>query len=204
MTVEEIDLYWLKPQDIMNYLPTDKTPGCGAKDWEEFAQMLVDKKVKAADCDKIDKAMAEAIDGALSVDIRLPESDPMQQKVPEPLFEYNSPDEGSPIIVTSNSVITHQILGLILNAAKVKAFVIPVDAQGLTYDNAVAGNFFTGMQVMKAITGSGISTKTTSHKMIIGGLGKDVRSSIERITKWNVEVGPVSGFELPMYLLANR
>ena len=31
-----------------------------------------------------------------SIDIRLPESDPMQQKVPEKLFEYNSPDENSP------------------------------------------------------------------------------------------------------------
>lgn len=203
MTVEEIDLYWLKASDLLNYLPDGGTPPCGAKDWAEFAQMLIDKKARAADCEMLDKAMAEAIDGALSVDIRLPESDPMQQRVPELLLEFNSPDESSPVIVTSNSIITQQILGLILNAAKVKAFVVPVDAQGLTYDNAIAGNFFTGMQVMKALTSSGISTKVRARKIIIGGLGKDVKSSIERITKWSVEVGPISGYEIPMYLLAN-
>lgn len=203
MTVEEIDLYWLKAEDLLNYLPDGGTPPCGAKDWAEFAQMLIDRKAKAADCDELDKAMAEAIDGALSVDIRLPESDPMQQKVPESLLEFNSPDKSSPIVMTGNSVITHQILGLILNAAKVKAYVIPVDTQGLTYDNAIADNYFTGMQVTRALTGSGISTKTTSRRVIIGGLGKDVKSSIERITKWRVEVGPISGYELPMYLLSN-
>jgi acetyl-CoA decarbonylase/synthase complex subunit gamma len=200
MTIEEIDLYWMKADDLAKYLPEG---GCsGAKDAAELAQMLIGKKLKAAACDKIDKKMAAAIDGVLSVDIRLPESDPMQQKVPEKLFEYNSPDAESPIIMTGNSIITHQILGLILNAAKVKAFVIPIDTMGFTYDNAVAGGNITPMQVMKALTESGISTRTMSKRMIIGGLGEGLKSSIERITRWSIDVGPVSGYELPLYLLS--
>lgn len=199
MVVEEIDLYWLKAEDLAKYLPEN---GCGeAKSALELAKMLIDKKLKAVDCDAIDKKMAEAIDGVLSVDIRLPESDPMQQKVPEKLYEYNSPDADSPIVVTGDSIITHQILGLILNAAKTKAFVIPIDSMGFTYDNAVAGGNVTPMQVMKALTGSGISNKSMSRKMIVGGLGSSLKSSIERITRWTVEVGPVSGYELPLYLL---
>jgi acetyl-CoA decarbonylase/synthase complex subunit gamma len=198
MTIEEIDLYWMKAEDLAKYLPEE---GCGAKSARELAQMLIDKKLKAVDCDKIDRKMAETIDGVLSVDIHLPESDPMQQKVPEKLFEYNSPDADSPIIVTGNSIITHQILGLILNAAKVKAFVIPLDTMGFTYDNAVAGRNITPMQVMKALNDSGISNKTPSKRMIIGGLGEGLKGSIERVTRWTVEVGPVSGYELPLYLL---
>lgn len=199
MVVEEIDLYWLKPEELSKYLPES---GCAdAKSAMELAQMLVDKKVKAVDCDAIDKNMAAAIDGVLSVDIRLPESDPMQHKVPEKLFEYNNPVSNSPIIVTGNSIITHQILGLILNAAKTKAFVIPVDSMGFTYDNAVAGGNVTPMQVMKALTESCISNKNMSRKMIIGGLGSNLKSGIERITRWSVEVGPTSGYELPLYLL---
>jgi acetyl-CoA decarbonylase/synthase complex subunit gamma len=199
MVVEEIDLYWLKAEDLAKYLPEG---GCGdAKSARELAQALIDKKRNAVDCGDIDKRMAETIDGVLSVDIRLPESDPMQQKVQEKLFEYNSPDADSPIIVTGNSIITHQILGLILNAAKTKAFVIPVDTMGFTYDNAVAGGNVTPMQVMKALTESGISNKNMSRKMIIGGLGSNLKSGIERITRWSVEAGPVSGYELPLYLL---
>jgi CO dehydrogenase/acetyl-CoA synthase gamma subunit (corrinoid Fe-S protein) len=199
MTVKEIDLYWLQAEDLAKYLPEG---GCGAKSAKELAQMLIEKKLKAADCGEIEKSMAEAIDGALSVDIRLPESDPMQTKVQEKLFEYNSPDESSPIIVTGNSIITHQILGLILNASKVKAFVIPIDTMGFTYDNAVAGGNITPMKVMTALTDSGIANRSTSRKMILGGLGANLKGNIERITRWTVEIGPVSGYELPVFLLS--
>ncbi|MDW5564333.1 MAG: hypothetical protein SA339_14055 [Methanomassiliicoccus sp.] len=202
MTIEEIDLYWMKAEDLAKYLPEG---GCnGARSAKELAQMLIGKKMRASDCATIDKEMAATIDGVMSVDIRLPESDPMQQKVTEKLFEYNSPDSSSPIIVTGNSIITHQILGLVLNAAKTKAFVIPVDSMGFTYDNACAGGNITPMQVMRALTESGISNKASSKKMIIGGLGESMKGNIERITRWTVEVGPVSGYELPLYLLGKR
>lgn len=202
MTIEEIDLYKLKAEDLQKYLPDGDASSCGAKSWTEYAQMLVDRKVKAADCGKLDKKMAAAIDAALSIDIQLPESDPMQQKVPERLIEFNSPDENSPILLTSNSIITHQMLKLIFDASKAKAFVIPVDTNGYTLDNSVVSGVLTPMAVMKAITDSGIAGKNSSRKAIIPGLAKDLKGNIERITRWSLEVGPVSGFELPMYLLS--
>ncbi len=204
MTVEEIDLYKLKAEDIVKYLPEGDSSTCGAKSWMEFAQMLIDMKVKAVSCAKIDKKMAEAIDAVLSIDIRLPESDPMQQKVPEKLFEYNSPDESSPVIITSNSIITHQILKLIFDRSKVKAFVIPVDTIGYTMDNSVVGGAFTPMAVMKAINDSGIAGRSSARKAMISGFASEQKSGIERITRWGLEVGPISGFELPMYLLAKQ
>jgi acetyl-CoA decarbonylase/synthase complex subunit gamma len=202
MTIEEIDLYKMKAEDIAKYLPDGDASACGAKTWDEFARMLVDKKAKASDCAKIDKKMAAAIDAALSIDIRLPESDPMQEKVAEKLIEFNSPDESSPILLTSNSKLTHSILKMIFDAAKVKAFVIPVDTNGYTLDNSVATGSLTPMAVMKALTDSGIASKNSSRRAIIPGLAKDLKGNIERITRWGLEVGPVSGFELPMYLLS--
>jgi CO dehydrogenase/acetyl-CoA synthase gamma subunit (corrinoid Fe-S protein) len=202
MTIEEIDLYKLKADDIVKYLPEGDSSASGAKSWAEFAQMLIDKKVKAVSCAKIDKKMAEAIDAVLSIDIHLPESDPMQQGVPETLFEYNSPDESSPVLITSNSIITHQILKLIFDTAKVKVFVIPVDTNGFTMDNAAVAGAFTPMATMKAINASGIANKTSVKKAMISGLAGDQKSGIERIARWSLEIGPISGFELPMYILA--
>lgn len=204
MAIEEIDLYWLKVEDVENYLPTDKGPPTGSKSWSEYAQLLIDKKTKAVDCSKIEKKMAEAIDAVLSIDIRLPESDPMQQKVTERMIEFNSPDEGSPILITSNSIITHQILKLILDRAKVKAFVIPVDTNGYTLDNSVVAGTLSPMAVMKALSDSGISSRTSTRKAILPGLAKDNKNGIERITRWSYEIGPISAFELPMYLLTDR
>ncbi|HSV42392.1 MAG TPA: hypothetical protein VLH13_03160 [Methanomassiliicoccales archaeon] len=202
MAVEEIDLYKLTAEDLMNYLPSGDSTSCGAKNWSEYAQMLVDGKVRATDCKKIDKKMAAAIDAVLAVDIRLPESDPMQQRVPDKLIEFNSPDESSPIILTGNSIITHQILKLIFDATKVKAFVIPVDTGGYTMDNSVVACAFTPMAVMKAITESGIAEKNSSRSALISGWARDLKGNIERITRWNLEIGPNSGFELPLYLIS--
>lgn len=198
MAIEEIDLYKLKAEDLVKYLPGQD------KDWTEFARKLIDKRAKAVECPKIDKKMAEAIDAVLSIDIRLPESDPMQQKVPEKLFEYNSPDEDSPVLITSNSIITHQILKLIFDRSKAKAFVIPVDTIGYTMDNSVVGGAFTPMLVMKAINDSGIGNKSSARKALISGLAVEQKSGIERITRWSMEIGPVSGFEIPLYLLARQ
>ena len=128
----------------------------------------------------------------------------MQQKVPEKVFEYNSPDESSPVIITSNSIITHQILKLIFDKSGAKAFVIPVDTIGYTMDNSVVGGAFTPMAVMKAINESGVGSKTSARKALISGLAGEQKSGIERISRWALEVGPVSGFEIPMYLLARQ
>ncbi|OPY31882.1 MAG: Acetyl-CoA decarbonylase/synthase complex subunit gamma [Methanomassiliicoccales archaeon PtaU1.Bin124] len=203
MAIEEIDLYKLKADEIENYLPTDKSPPEGYKKWGEFAQALVEGKVKATSCTKIDNGMAEVMDAVLSIGIRLPESDPMQQKVPQPLLEFNHPDESSPILITSNSIITHQILKLVLETAKVKAFVIPVDTNGYTLDNAVVAGAFSPMEVMKALTNSGITDKTSCRRAMLPGLAKDLKNGIERVTRWTYEIGPVSIFELPLYLKVN-
>jgi acetyl-CoA decarbonylase/synthase complex subunit gamma len=201
MTIEEIDLYKLKEEDLMRYLPDIDTPSCGGSPRADLARALVAGKMKAVECGAIDRKLAEVMDAVLGIDIHLPESDPMQQKVPERLFEYNSPDASSPVIITGNSVITHQILKLIFEASKIKAFVMPVDTNGFTLDNAVVEGVLTPLAVMKAITDSGIAAKTSGRRAVISDLAKGQKSGIERITRWTLEVGPVSGFELPLYLL---
>jgi acetyl-CoA decarbonylase/synthase complex subunit gamma len=146
--------------------------------------------------------MAAAMDAVLAIDIHLPESDPMQEKVPQTLFEYNSPDEDSPIILTGNSIVTHKILKLVFDATKVKVYIIPIDTNGYTFDNAVVAGQFTPMNVMKAINDSGIAAKNPARKAVISGLAKDLKGNIERMSRWSLEVGPVSGFELPLYLIS--
>lgn len=204
MTIEEIDLYKLGTEDVMRYLPQGERAACKAGSWSEFAQMLIDGAARAVECETIPPRVAAALDAVLSLDVRLPESDPMQQKVTESLIELNSPDENSPVLLTGNSVVTHRILRLIFDSARVPAFLVVVDTNGLTADNAVAAGAFTPLAVMKAITDSGIAARSSSRRIIIPGLAQASKSAIERITRWTAEVGPVSGFELPMYLLTER
>ena len=50
-----------------------------------------------------------------------------------------------------------------------------------------------GTLVMKAINVSGIANKPSARKALISGLVSEQKDGIERITRWSLEVGSVSG-----------
>jgi CO dehydrogenase/acetyl-CoA synthase gamma subunit (corrinoid Fe-S protein) len=204
MTVEEIDLHQLTAEDLAKYLPPEGCKEKGFAGSRALSEALVGKKVKASECKGIVPELADAIDGVLSLDLRLPESDPMMNKVEEKLMEINSPDSSSPVLITGNSVITKQILTAIFGKTKVKAYLVPTETLGYTVDNAVNENTFTAMSVLKGIGDSRIASKVDERRLILPGLAETAKSSIERITKWPAEIGPVSGFELPIYLASRK
>ena len=204
MTVEEIDLHQLTAEDLAKYLPPEGCKEKGFAGSRALSEALVGKKVKASECKGIVPELADAIDGVLSLDLRLPESDPMMNKVEEKLMEINSPDSSSPVLITGNSVITKQILTAIFGKTKVKAYLAPTETLGYTVDNAVNENTFTAMSVLKGIGDSRIASKVDERRLILPGLAETAKSSIERITKWPAEIGPVSGFELPIYLASRK
>jgi acetyl-CoA decarbonylase/synthase, CODH/ACS complex subunit gamma len=116
------------------------------------------------------------------------------------LIELNSPDNSSPVLVTGNSVITREILTTIFGKTKVKAYLVPTETLGYTVDNAVNENTFTAMSILKGISDSRIASMVNERTLFIPGVAEMAKSSIERITKWRVEIGPISGFELPIFL----
>jgi CO dehydrogenase/acetyl-CoA synthase gamma subunit (corrinoid Fe-S protein) len=81
---------------------------------------------------------------------------------------------------------------------------VPTETLGYTVDNAVNENTFTAMSVLKGIGDSRIASKVDERRLILPGLAETAKSSIERITKWPAEIGPVSGFELPIYLASRK
>ena len=200
MTVEEIDLHQLTAEDLAKYLPPEGCKEKGFAGRRALSEALVSRKLKASECKGMALELADAIDGVLSVDLRLPESDPMMNKVEEKLIEINSPDSSSPVLITGNSVITRQILTAIFGKTKVKAYLVPTETLGYTIDNAINENTFTAMSVLKAIGDSRIASRVDERRLILPGLAETTKSSIERITKWPAEIGPVSGFELPIFL----
>jgi len=201
MTIEEIDLYWLEGEGLRRYLPGKDCGQCGTPDCTAFANALLSRKGKAGDCPYLDRRMAEVIDSVCALDIHLGESDPMLRKVPDPLLEINGPDTSSPVVLTSSSVITVDILRQVLAAAGSRCFIVPMDTKGYTVDNSVHEGTITQMAVMKAMTGSGIGGRVSHRTLLIPGLAAELKSLVERISRWTVKVGPVSGFELPLYLL---
>ena len=53
MAVEDIDLYWMKAEDLAKYLPERGSAKAGANSAEALADKIIAKAVKAVDCPEI-------------------------------------------------------------------------------------------------------------------------------------------------------
>ena len=74
------------------------------------------------------------------------------------------------------------------------------DTKGYSVDNAIEEKRFTPFEILKTINETEIGSSVTHRNLIIPGLARHIAGQIKHVTGWEVIVGPVSGFELPLFL----
>jgi CO dehydrogenase/acetyl-CoA synthase gamma subunit (corrinoid Fe-S protein) len=202
MVVEAVDFYGMSPEDIVKYLPGKDCGNCGKTDCLGFAKALSEGTVKVEDCPEMEMRMKESLSGALSIKLEVHEADSSMSTVPETLFEINNPGPDSPVLVTGNCAVTIYVLKLIFEKTpNVSAWVVPTETKGFTIDHAVGMRLMTPMTIMKGLTNSAVAMKVSHRNIMIPGLCAGIEKQVEMMTKWKVEVGPRSGFELPAYIV---
>ena len=133
---------------------------------------------------------------------KAPETQPSMNTTSDGLIELNSPSEDSSVLITGNSGVTIKVLKLIFsNTPNASAFLIPTETKGFTIDHAAGMRLMTPMTVMRGLTSSAVAARVNHHKRIIPGLCAGIEKQLEQMTGWTVEVGPVSGFELPAFII---
>ncbi len=202
MTVEKVDFYGMSPEDIVKYLPSKDCGSCGYKTCLDMAVALSEGKAKVKDCPEMALRMAEGLEGALSIKLEVHEADASMSTVPDALIELNSPGPDSPVLITGNCGVTIYVLKLIFDRAPgVSAYLVPTDTKGFTVDHASAMKLVTPMSIMRGLTNSAVAGKVGHRNLLIPGLCAGIERQVEQMTRWKVEVGPKSGFELPAYLI---
>jgi CO dehydrogenase/acetyl-CoA synthase gamma subunit (corrinoid Fe-S protein) len=59
-------------------------------------------------------------------------------------------------------------------------------------------------QVHTPIKENGVEQRLARSTMIIPGLAESEKNTIRQLTRFNVLIGPVSGFLAPLFVLANQ
>ncbi len=202
MVVEEVDFHSLSPEIILKYLPGKDCRNCGYESCLGFAKALSEGKASVKDCPEMAIMMSESLAGALSIKLEVHEADASMNTTSDGLIELNSPSEDSSVLITGNSGVTIKVLKLIFsNTPNASAFLIPTETKGFTIDHAAGMRLMTPMTVMRGLTSSAVAARVNHHKMIIPGLCAGIEKQLEQMTGWTVEVGPVSGFELPAFII---
>lgn len=116
------------------------------------------------------------------------------------LRELGSPDEGSPVLLTSNFALTYYTVAADLESAKVSCYVIVADTEGHAVEVSMAGKKLTAEGVKDAIDSSKVAEKVKHRKLIIPGRASRLSGEIEEATGWEVLVGPIDSARIPKFL----
>jgi len=118
-------------------------------------------------------------------------TDPRVEPSTEPkLYEINSPDENSPVLITSNFALTYFNVAGDLENAKVSCYLLVVDTEGLAVTVSLAADKLNVSVIKKALEEFKVAEKVKHRKLVIPGAIAKLSGAIEDETGWEVLVGP--------------
>jgi CO dehydrogenase/acetyl-CoA synthase gamma subunit (corrinoid Fe-S protein) len=202
MAVEQeyADLYLLTVENVLEYVPDMDCGDCGFPSCVAFGEALVARDVKASRCTELDPIIIRMLDSLLELDIAPLPYNVMMESFPPAVIKLGEPDQSSPVMVTCNFQGTVQLLEKILGTCSVHGYLVMSDTKGYSVDNAIEEKRFTPFEILKAINESEVGACVTHRNLIIPGLARHLANQIKQTTGWDVVVGPVSGFEIPLFL----
>jgi acetyl-CoA decarbonylase/synthase complex subunit gamma len=113
---------------------------------------------------------------------------------------FGTPNTNSPVMFTTNFALTYYTVSSDLESAKVNAYLIVVDTEGIAVDSAVAGRKLTAEKVANAIKATEIESKVKHRRLIIPGKAARLSEDIEKFSGWQVLVGPKDSSDIPRFL----
>jgi acetyl-CoA decarbonylase/synthase complex subunit gamma len=111
-----------------------------------------------------------------------------------------TPDENSPVLMTSNFALTYYTVEQDVESTGKAAYLIVVDSEGTAIDSGVAGRKLTAETVADAIKESKVEEKVKHRKLIIPGKAARISGEIEELSNWQVLVGPQDSSGIPKFL----
>jgi len=128
-------------------------------------------------------------------------TDPRKPVAVEPgLKVFGTPDENSPVMFTTNFALTYYTVASDIESAKINAYLLVIDTEGIAVDSAVAGRKLTAEKVAESLKASGIENKVKHRKLIIPGKAARLSGEIEELSGWQVIVGPRDSSDIPKFL----
>ncbi|MGD9130408.1 MAG: acetyl-CoA decarbonylase/synthase complex subunit gamma [Candidatus Bathyarchaeota archaeon] len=116
------------------------------------------------------------------------------------LRTIGTPDENSPVMMTSNFALTYYTVEQDIESAGKSAYLLVVDSEGTAIDSGVAGRKLTADTVADAIKESKVEEKVKHRKLIIPGKAARISGEIEELSNWEVLVGPQDSSGIPKFL----
>ena len=106
------------------------------------------------------------------------------------LYDIGTPNENSPVYVTTNFSLTYFIVEGEVESSRIPSRILSVDTKGISVLTAYADNKFSAEVITEAIKKSGLEEKVKHRKIVIPGYVAVLKGTLEEESGWEVMVGP--------------
>ncbi len=121
--------------------------------------------------------------------------------VTEGIYEIGSPDENSPVLLTTNFSLTYFIVSGEIEGSRVPSWLLIMDTEGLSVMTAWAAGKFSGDVAGIFIKKCGIADKIAHKKIIIPGYAASISGDLEEeLPDWEIIIGPRDASLIPKSL----
>ncbi|HUT10237.1 MAG TPA: hypothetical protein VMY42_07060 [Thermoguttaceae bacterium] len=194
------DLY-LDRIDLTRYAGSPTCRVCRVDSLEELVERLRSGQFCAGQCPHWPPERVEAFRMAIDAGRILPSIPSLS--VPRPTeagrFALNDPMDGSPVLITGNSQLTHDVLLAVLSTTTAPMWLLAVDTAGHTVDMALVYKTLTPEAVVAAFGIGGDHGHDPAGRLILPGLAESLAGRVSELLGRAVEVGPVCAAELPLF-----
>jgi len=117
------------------------------------------------------------------------------------LYEINSPKPDSPLLVTTNFSITYFSVANEVEGSGQPAWLLVVDAEGMSVLTAWAAGKFDADRIAKAVKGFNVAEKVAQKRVILPGHVAVLSGEVEEaLPGWEIRVGPREAVDIPAFL----
>jgi len=121
--------------------------------------------------------------------------------VTQGIYEIGSPNENSPVCITTNFSLTYFIVSGEIEGSRVPTWLLIMDTEGLSVMTAWAAGKFSGDAVASFVKKSGIADKIAHKRIIIPGYAASISGDMEEdLPGWEVIIGPRDASLIPKFL----
>jgi len=117
------------------------------------------------------------------------------------IYEIGSPNENSPVLITTNFSLTYFIVSGEIEASKIPSWLLVMDTEGLSVMTSWAAGKFVADAIGPFVKKSGIEEKVKHRKLVIPGYAAAESGGLEEeLPGWEILIGPRDGSQIPAYL----